>query len=240
MPGSCCSAAPELIPLFTSARGVNQLLPERAAIPYVDYHASLVDAVDIWYTQYKELPFATESIQQGYLNVSDALIAYWQRWFDSLSDLSGKKIGINWQGNPDHHADVYRSLPLAALKPLAEIPDVSLINLQFGFGIEQMETCGFADRIQRLPDDVDTSGGAFTDTAAILKNLDWVVTSDTAIAHLAGSLGVPVIMMLGKVPDWRWLMQGDTTPWYPSMRIVRQDTMGDWDSVVANVAKLIS
>jgi tetratricopeptide (TPR) repeat protein len=231
---------PEMIALFTSARGVDQLLPMQVAIPAVDYHASLIDAVDVWYTQHQELPFATEWIQDGYLNVSEPLIAYWQRWFESLPDLRNRKIGINWQGNPDHHADVYRSLPLTALKPLQEIPDVSLINLQFGFGVEQIESCGFGDQIRRLPEDVDTSGGAFTDTAAILQNLDCVVTSDTAIAHLAGALGVRVIMMLGKVPDWRWLTQGERTPWYPTMQIVRQQTMGDWDRVVAEVARLVS
>ncbi len=233
-------SAADMIPLFASARGVNQLLPDRAAIPPVDYHASLIDAVDVWYTQHRELPCGSDFVGAGYLNVSDALIAYWQRWLDSLPGLTGKKVGINWQGNPDHHADIYRSLPLAALEPLSTVPNANLINLQFGFGVQQLDSCRFADRILRLPDDVDTTGGAFTDTAAILKNLDCVVTSDTAIAHLAGALGVHVIMMVGKVPDWRWLMQGESTPWYPSMQIIRQQTIGDWSGVVEKVARLIS
>ena len=231
--------SPELIPLFTSAHGISQLLPLGAATPYADFQASLIDTVDIWYTKYQVLPVAADLIQGGYLAVSDALVEYWKRWIDSLPNLQGKKIGINWQGNPGHHADVYRSLPLSALEPIAKIPDVSLFNLQFGFGIEQLESCGFGDQIQRLPADVDTTGGAFTDTAAILKNLDCVVTSDTAIAHLAGALGVPVIMMIGKVPDWRWLMEGDDTAWYPTMRIVRQEKMRDWEGVVAKVAEMI-
>lgn len=231
---------PEMMPLFASARGVDQMIPEGGAVPYVDCHASLIDAVDVWYGQNQKLPYADEWIADGYLNVSDALVDYWRDWIKSVPELQGKRIGINWQGNPKHHADVYRSLPLEALRPLAELDGVSLINLQFGFGAEQLDDCDFADRIQQLPDDVDSEGGAFTDTAAILQNLDYVITSDTAIAHLAGALGVPVIMMLGKVPDWRWLLTGDSTPWYPSMRIVRQETMGDWDSVVENVARLIS
>ncbi len=176
-----------LIPLFTSAHGVQMLLPEGAAIGPVDYHASLIDAVDVWYTLHHQMPYAGELADAGYLNVSAALVAYWQRWLDSLPNLSAQKVGINWQGNPDHHADVYRSLPLAALQPLSKLPGVSLFSLQFGFGSEQLEGCDFADAIVRLPDDVDSSGGAFTDTAAIIKNLDVVVTSDTAIAHLAGA-----------------------------------------------------
>jgi tetratricopeptide (TPR) repeat protein len=231
--------AANMIPLFTSAHGVATLLPAEAVIPPVDYHASLIDAVDVWYTQHHQLPYAGELAAGGYLNVSAELIAYWQRWLDSLPHLSGRKVGINWQGNPGHHADVYRSLPLAALQPLAKLRDVSLFSLQFGFGSEQLEECDFADAIIRLPADVDGSGGAFTDTAAIIKNLDVVVTSDTALAHLAGALGVRVIMMLGKVPDWRWLTKGETTPWYPSMQLVRQPQMGDWDAVVKQVAEMI-
>jgi hypothetical protein len=231
--------SPEMIPLFASARGVSQWVPDHVAIPHVDYHASLIDVVDIWYTLNGELPYVSDLIQDGYLRVSDELVAYWKRWVDS-QHLTGKKIGINWQGNPEHHADVYRSLPLRALKPLSELSGVSLVNLQFGFGAEQIEDCGFADKILRLPDDVDATEGAFTDTAAIVKHLDFVVTSDTAIAHLAGAVGVPVLLMVGKVPDWRWLLQGDTTPWYPSMSIIRQQAMGDWHSVVQEVCRRIA
>ena len=112
-----------------------------------------------------------------------------------------------------------------------------MINLQFGFGSEQLKHCDFADKVLRLPDHVDTDGGAFTDTTAILRNLDCVVTTDTAIAHLAGATGTPVAMMLGRVPDWRWLLKGTTSQWYPSMTLFRQQEIGRWDDVVAEVCQ---
>ena len=94
---------------------------------------------------------------------------------------------------------------------------------------QKRNTIGF-----RLPDHAD-SEGAFTDVAAIIKNLDTVVTTDTAVAHLAGAVGADVHVLLGKVPDWRWGTEGDRTPWYPTMKLHRQETLGDWSSVVKEV-----
>ncbi len=119
-------------------------------------------------------------------------------------------------------------------------PNVQLINLQFGYGSEQLDDCDFADSIIRLPDHVDNDGGAFTDTAAILQNLDLVITTDTAVAHLAGAVGADVTMMLGRVPDWRWLTDGDTTRWYPTMKLVRQKQLGHWDDVVEEISTVDS
>lgn len=228
-------APPAMIPLFSTAPGIDLLLPEGAAVPAVDYHASLIDAADGWYQATGELPHAEQLFGDhgGYLSVSDTLAAYWQRWLSAST--GGRRIGINWQGNRQHHADVYRSVPLAALRPLAEIPGLTLISLQFGAGSEQLTECEFADSVVRLPERLDSSGGAFTDTAAVLRGLDAVITSDTALAHLAGALGVDVTLMLGKVPDWRWGLEGDATPWYPTMSLVRQSRLGDWGEVVERI-----
>ncbi len=233
---------PEMIPLFTSVRGIQSLLPTGSILPPVDYHASFFDAVDGWYQMTGELPYGEETFLEngkhcGYLNVSDPLTNYWNRWMqqNGLGSDHRKRIGIAWQGNPKHHADVYRSVPLDAFRPLAEDPDLHLISLQFGFGSEQLEQVDFGDAISRLPEDTDTSGGSFTDTAAVMKNLDHVVTTDTSIAHLAGALGVPTTVMLGKVPDWRWLTEGNATRWYPSVKFARQDTMGDWNQVINDI-----
>jgi ADP-heptose:LPS heptosyltransferase len=87
-----------------------------------------------------------------------------------------------------------------------------------------------------LPDGIDKSGGAFLDTAAIMRNLDLVITTDTSTAHIAGAIGVPVWVILGKVPDWRWLEHGDSTPWYPNMRLFRQTKIGQWNDVMKSIA----
>ncbi len=231
--------APDMIALFSSAPGVARLLSQASPIPPVDYHASMIEVVDVHYGQTGQLPCAPQLFAggEGYLTVSDPLIEYWKMWLDRHT--TGKRIGINWQGNPGHHADIYRSVPLEVFRPLAAVEGIDLINLQFGFGSEQLESCDFADTILRLPDHVDATDGAFTDTAAILKNLDMVVTTDTAVAHLAGAVGTDVTMMLGRVPDWRWLTEGDSTSWYPTLKIVRQSALGRWDDVMNKVVASI-
>ena len=238
----CVQCDPSMIPLFTSARGTETLLPAASPIPDVHYQASIFDAVDGWYQAHGELPYGTEFFSsaaqhKGYLSVSDPLVSYWDTWMEHHGMAKGdrKRIGIAWQGNPDHHADVYRSVPLETYRPLAEDPSLHLISLQFGFGSEQLDQVDFGSSISRLPADTDTSGGAFTDTAAVMKNLDHIVTTDTSVAHLAGALGVPTTVLLGKIPDWRWLREGDTTKWYPSMKLVRQTEMGNWSEVMSEV-----
>ncbi|MGB7345917.1 MAG: tetratricopeptide repeat-containing glycosyltransferase family protein [Pirellulaceae bacterium] len=252
--------ASEMISLFTSAPGITQLFPYEAATPPVHYQASLIDAVDVWYTTQGSVPYAVDSVNSGYLTVSTALIDYWKNWLDeniptrcldaprrdvantpprSVGAKRGtpRRVGINWQGNREHHADVYRSLPLSEFKPLAETPGVQLINLQFGDGVQQLGEVDFGDHIHRLPADVDATDGAFTDTAAIIKNLDAVITSDTALAHLAGSVGTETHLLLGRIPDWRWLTEGDRTPWYPTMQLHRQTEIGNWSDVIKSVCK---
>jgi Tfp pilus assembly protein PilF len=230
----------DMIPLFTSAPGVDRLVLDSARPPAVDYQASLIETMDVIYGQTGQIAWGAQlfSEDSGYLTVSAELISYWKRWLDQQT--SGRRIGINWQGNPDHHADVYRSIPLEVLRPLTTLPDVALINLQFGYGSQQLDQCDFADSILRLPHHVDTDGGAFTDTAAILQNLDWLVTTDTAVAHLAGAVGAKVLLMLGRVPDWRWLLEGETTAWYPTMRLIRQPSLGCWDPVVQEVCRQLT
>lgn len=228
-----------LVPLFTSAPGVDRIVLDSTPVPAIDFHASMIEVIDVLYGQTGEIAWGSELFQDdsGYLTVSTELIAYWKRWLDE--NAPSRRVGINWQGNPDHHADVYRSVPLDVLRPLSEIPDLQLINLQFGYGIEQLDDCDFAPSVLRLPEHVDTDGGAFTDTAAILQNLDLVITTDTAIAHLAGAVGANVITMLGRVPDWRWLLESETTNWYPTMKLVRQQQLGHWDDVVASICRRI-
>ena len=232
--------ARDMVPLFSSAPGVDRLVAHDVTPNEpVDFHASLIEVVDVHYTQTGEIPYVPECFDGGgYLTVSQPLIEYWDRWLEV--NTTNRRVGINWQGNPKHHADVYRSIPLKTLAPLSQVDGVDLVNLQFGFGAEQMESCDFADQIVRLPEHVDSTDGAFTDTAAIIKNLDMVVTTDTAVAHLAGAVGTDVLLMLGRVPDWRWLTEGETTSWYPSMKLIRQQQLGTWDDVVAKVVETLS
>jgi ADP-heptose:LPS heptosyltransferase len=135
---------------------------------------------------------------------------------------------------------MFRSFPLNALKPLAQLEDAVLLSLQKGHGVEQLKQWQENKIIYCLPDDVDQTSGAFMDTAAIIKSLDYVVTSDTALAHLAGALGVKTCVVLGFTPDWRWLLSRDDCPWYPSLKLFRQNKIGDWGPVIDEVCQFLA
>ena len=216
----------KLVPLFSGLRGIGQIVPTGGEVRGADFQASLVDLVD-----YR---WQGEAAIEGspYLEISENLQAFWQR---QMGHFQQKKIGLYWQGNPQFHADVYRSAPLSVFEDLFQLPGIDWISLQFGFGSEQIARFAGAEKLHRLPDSIDKSGGAFLDTAAILRQLDLLITVDTSVAHLAGALGVPTWLMLSKIPDWRWGLDGQSTPWYDRHRLWRQRTAGDWLSVVQNM-----
>jgi hypothetical protein len=126
-------------------------------------------------------------------------------------------------------------VPLTQFAPLAAVPGVRLISLQKGAGSEQLAALGGLFPVVDLGDRLD-AGGPFLDTAALMKGLDLVVTCDTAVAHLAGALGVPVWVALALAPDWRWLLGRQDSPWYPTMRLFRQARRGEWGDVFARIA----
>jgi len=155
---------------------------------------------------------------------------------------AGFRIGIVWQGNPDPEADRARSMPLAALAPLAEVAGVRLISLQRGAGEEQLSLLPPSMRVETLGEDFDAGPDAFVDTAAAMTCLDLVVTCDTSIAHLAGALAAPVWVALKSDAEWRWLTGRADSPWYPTMRLFRQSRRGVWrdvfDAMALEVAAL--
>jgi tetratricopeptide (TPR) repeat protein len=153
---------------------------------------------------------------------------------------SGFKVGVVWQGNPNPEADMARSMPLASFAPLAAVPEARLISLQRGFGVEQLQRLPPGLRVETLGDDFDVGADAFVDAAAAMAGLDLVVTCDTSIAHLAGALGRPVWVALKKDAEWRWLRERDDSPWYPTMRLFRQPTAGDWGAVFAAMSEALA
>ena len=157
-----------------------------------------------------------------------------EQWREKLADDRGFRIGVCWAGSPHHTNEMNRSCPLSAFAPLASIPEVSLYSLQQGPGAEQADRLPEGMVLNRFSEQLDRAG-RFIDTAAIISNLDLVISIDTSIAHLAGALGRPVWTLLCASPDWRWLLQRSDTPWYPGMRLFRQQQPGNWDNVFAQV-----
>jgi hypothetical protein len=165
-----------------------------------------------------------------YLSAEPALIA---RWKARLGN-NGFKVGIAWQGNPNRHEDKGRSVQLHQFDPLARIPGVRLISLQRDSGSEQLS---LLPDVEAYTDELDTGPDGFVDTAAIIASVDLVITTDTAVAHLAGALGCPVWVPLRMVPDWRWMLDCSDSPWYPTMTLFRQRRRGDWEAVFSEMGK---
>jgi tetratricopeptide (TPR) repeat protein len=167
-----------------------------------------------------------------YLFADPARVARWSR----LCAPGRLNIGICWQGKPGRKIDAGRSIPLAAFAPLAGIPGVRLVSLQRGHGVEQLRGLPTGIRVVEPDPTFDGGADAFLDTAALIQSLDLVVTSDTAVAHLAGALGRPAWLALKWMPEWRWMQERTDSPWYPTMRLFRQSTRGDWPGVFAAIA----
>ncbi len=217
-----------LLPLLSRCPGIDRLIARGTPIPEFQTHCALLSLPWLMRTT-----LATVPAEVPYLFADPALVS---RWREELAPQAGYRIGINWQGNPKYKGDRQRSIPLEKFAPLADLPGVRLISVQKGHGSEQLAAHGDRLGIVPLGDRLDESGGAFMDTAAVLMNLDMLITSDTAIAHVAGGLGVTTWLALNWSADWRWLHSRSDCPWYPSMRLLRQPEPGDWDSVFRRMA----
>lgn len=213
---------PELIALLSDLSGSVAIVPTGKVLSGFDFLCALLSLPYAFGTTRSSIP-----ADVPYLSVDKTLVG---RWRQRIGD-KGFKIGIAWQGNPSFVGDRGRSIPLHEFAPLAAIPGVRLIALQKGFGAEQVAAVDFRARIEVL-DEPRT----FADTAAVMMNLDLIVSSDTSVAHLAGALARRVFVALRHVPDWRWLFEGDDSPWYPTAQLFRQRTMGDWADVFARIA----
>jgi tetratricopeptide (TPR) repeat protein len=162
-------------------------------------------------------------------------------WRERLG-TRGFKIGIAWQNAGVSHIEKLKKLRSVSLREfgaLCDIPGVRLISLQKGPDVAEIPTVSFADKIETLGPTFDEGQGAFLDTAAVMMNLDLVITIDTSIAHLAGALGRPTFVALMHVPEWRWLLDREDSPWYPATRLFRQKRAGDWPEVFTRIAEAV-
>ncbi|HZL40473.1 MAG TPA: tetratricopeptide repeat-containing glycosyltransferase family protein [Pseudolabrys sp.] len=153
---------------------------------------------------------------------------------------SGFKVGINWgPGHSNYNSTAKRDIPLAQFAPLAALPGVQLISLQKGPAATQIAEVPFGDRIMTLATDPDADADFFLDTAAVMMGLDLIVTCDTSVTHLAGALARPVFTAVPVIGDWRWLLGRDDSPWYPTLRLFRQEADGRWEPVFARIAEAV-
>ncbi|MGB8277252.1 MAG: tetratricopeptide repeat protein [Methylovirgula sp.] len=190
-----------------------------------DYQIALMSLPHVFGTTLETIP-----AQLPYLYAEPQRVAQWA----ARIGAHGFRIGICWRGNPKINLE--RSVPLASFAPLAAIEGVRLISLMKDADHEANSS---AVPIETLGPELDAGPYAFIDTAAVMAHLDLIVTSDTSIAHLAGALGRPAYLALKRVPDWRWLMHGERSRWYPTLRLFRQIERGDWKPVFDKIAACI-
>lgn len=220
---------PRLHKLMKSIPG----MPEIVAVDRLPKHDIQSPLISLPRLFESGLPMLTEPA--AYLTPDKARQAVWR---EALGDSSQVRIGIAWQGSPDYGNDGRRSIPLVNFELLARMPGVQLISLQQGFGAEQLAEVGWGDKVLNVTEHMDKDG-AFIDTLAVMSLLDAVVTSDTAIAHVAGAAGLPVHVALSHLPDWRWGLRGEASAWYPSMTLHRQAKPGDWTDVMVRIARAL-
>jgi tetratricopeptide (TPR) repeat protein len=212
----------ELVRLLKNLPGVDRVVSNAEALPPFDVRCPLMSL---------PLVFATEAstilANIPYLTPDADDVA---RWSKRLKPGQRLRVGVSWSGRPTHPDDRNRSIPLHDFRPLFQHSEIEIHSLQPSAG--QGADMGLIEYGDALKD--------FADTAALIGNLDLIISVDTAVAHLAGAMGKPVWLLLPYSPDWRWMLNHSDSPWYPTMRLFRQSRLRDWVSVVNQVAQQLS
>ena len=209
--------------LFRGVAGIDELFSDHTVIPSYECHAPLLSLPHLLGTTLTTIPSTVPYVQTDPNGVKE--------WQDRLVDYPGFRIGVVWRGNPTHKNDHNRSMTARDFASFLDVPGITVISLQKDIGLDELKVFrhleSFFDGSPRLAD--------FADTASVISNLDLVISVDTAVCHLAGALGVPVWTLIPFAPDWRWLLDRVDSPWYPTMRLFRQKSIGDWHSVIQQV-----
>jgi hypothetical protein len=218
-----------LVGLFSRVEGVHRVISNEFDVPATDFHTPLMSLPLAFGTRLRTIPG-----KRAYLSADPDTLQLWRNRL--LSDQGRLKVGLVWAGNPEFAAARTKACPVEQLQPLLATESVSFFSLQKGGAASDAAQLGqecahFLDFSEQLHD--------FDETAALISELDLVITVDTAVAHLAGAMAKPTWILLPFSADWRWLMDREDSPWYPSVRLFRQGRAGDWESLITRVAKAL-
>lgn len=224
-----------LVTLMKQCKYIDQVISLEDTPPHFDVHSPMLSLPYVLKTRIDTIP-----TEIPYLYADEQLT---QEWKQKLAADKNFKIGICWQGNDNYATPLLRatvaqkSVHPKEFGPICHVPGVSIYSLQKATGTDQLKEVPENIRIITFDGDFDQSNGRFMDTAAVIKNLDLVITVDTSISHLSSGLGVPTWIMLPNPADWRWMLDRTDSPWYPEVtRLFKQPTPGDWQSMIAEVA----
>jgi tetratricopeptide (TPR) repeat protein len=213
----------ELTALLARLDGAAQIIARGGAPPPFDVHCPLGSLPLALRTEPDTVP-----AEIPYLSADEASLA---KWSARIGALARPRIAIAWSGNSSHFNDRNRSIPFARLEPMFSAP-ARFVSIQRDVRGEDAQMLASESRVTHLGGELVN----FTDTAAAIALADLVISADTAVAHLAGAMGRPLWVLIPFQPDWRWTLDGETSPWYPTARLFRQASLGDWDGVIARVA----
>ena len=215
-----------LVRLLQDASPDIEIVGDGAVPAHFDFHAPLMSLALAFGTTMNSIPAAVP-----YLRADPQRMQTWRQKIGA----QGLKIGICWQGGTEIKG---RSFAPALLAPIAGLPNVRLISLQKAFDGKQLASLPGSMTVETL-DNLDNGADAFLDTASLLPLLDLIITADTSVAHVAGALGCPTWLALKHAADWRWFLDRNDSPWYPSLRLFRQPAPGDWASVFAQMHSMV-
>jgi tetratricopeptide (TPR) repeat protein len=215
----------ELVSLLGKVEGVEQVVADGGQLPDFDLQCPLLSLPRVFGTTLKNIP-----VEIPYITADPLLNRKWE----NRVQREGIRLraGLVWTGRTKAKRERGRSCSLDLFSALARFDEVTFYSLQKGEGAEQAKTPPKDMKLIDYTEEIHD----FSDTAAFIENLDLVISIDTAVSHLAGALGKPVWTLLPFVPDWRWMLNRDDSPWYPTMRLFRQPSPGDWEAVVKNIA----
>ena len=224
-----------LVTLIKRCKYIDKVISTEETVPHFDVYLEMMSLPYILKTRLDTIP-----CEIPYLYADEQLTDHWK---NRLAADKNFKIGICWNVNENYSSlatrtkAAQRSIKLGQLIPLCTIPGTTIYSLQKTTGTEQLENLTDNVKIISFDGDFDQSNGRFMDTAAVIKNLDLVITVDTSIGHLAGGLGANTWIIRQNPPDWRWILNRTDTPWYPTVRLFKQPTPGDWETVIEEVAQ---
>ena len=213
---------PQVHNLLAGTDGVSHVISRGDMLPEFSWRCPLLSLPLAFGTELDTIPASAP-----YIHPDPVRVKAWQERFQG----NARRIGLAWAGNPSHPRDRLRSIPLELLVPLMSVPGTTFYSLQFGAGSEQMKQIPPGVHLIDLGADLKD----FANVAAIVANLDLVISVDSSVAHLAGAIGKPVWILLNKGCDWRWFLDREDSPWYPTARLFRQTTPGGWQDVVNRI-----
>jgi hypothetical protein len=219
---------PELTELLARIEGVVSVVARGEPLPDYDVHCPVGSLPRALRTEVATIP-----AEIPYLTPSAERIA---KWRERIESLPSTRIALAWAGSGAHANDRNRSIALSRLTPLLDVKHANFVSIQRELRGEDAEPLARTPRLMHIGDALDD----FEDTAAVAALVDVVISVDTSVVHLAGALGRPTWILLPFCPDWRWLLDRDDSPWYPTAQFFRQPTPGDWDSVIARVKDALS